>query len=295
MLKYSFAEPRHLPAKFMLDQTRRTMSHPLLVYKATTCFIVLQIVLFVDSSDVSKAVCRQRQIQPPEGGQRCVSDTEVYINTTGSRHHCMWLCMQDPNCQVINFNIIGSYCLTGERPCISVENDTDFVTTIMSMKKPSLKWVTSYDGNEDNLISFLQAPDVTNYISIVRCIIENNKIPGKMGMNTGAIFCSWANTEWRCEDQTENLILSSGYSINWVPYDSASGNPLPAGIVIGGQLNGVPLYVARKYDRFLEGFQLRYASGYYNHESGLGHFGYQRQSFTFQAVEVLVVQEWYVT
>ena len=174
-----FAEPRYLPAKFMLDQTRRTMSHPLLAHKATACFIVLQIVLFVDSSVVSKAVCRQRQIQPPEGGQRCVSDTEVYINTTGARHHCMWLCMQDPNCQVINFNIIGSYCLIGERPCISVENDTDFVTTIMSMKKPSLKWITSHDGNEDNLISFLQAPDLTTYISIARCIIGNNKIPGK--------------------------------------------------------------------------------------------------------------------
>ena len=279
----------------MLDQTRRTMSHPILVHKATACFIVLQMVLIVNSSDVSKAVCRQRQIQPPEGEQRCVSDTEVYINTTGARHHSMWLCMQDPNCQVINFNIIDSYCLIGERPCISVENDIDFVTTIMSMKKPSLKWVTNYDGNEHNLISFLEAPDLTRYLSIARCIIGNNKIPGKMTLHTGAIFCSWANTEWRCEDQTENLILSPEYSISWVPYDSASGNPLPAGIVIGGQLNGVPLYVARKYDRFLAGFPFRYASGYYNHKSGLGHFGYQYRDFTFQVVEVLVVHEWYVT
>ena len=262
---------------------------------ATACIIVLQMVLIVNASDVTKLVCHQRRIQPTEMAQRCVSDTEVYINTTGARHHCMWLCMRDPNCQEINFNIIGSYCLIGERPCISMENDAGFVTTIMSMKKPSLKLVTSYDGNEDNLISFLQAPDLTSFISVARCIIGNNKIPGKMAMHTGAIFCSWANTKWRCEDQIENLILSPEYSISWVPYDSSSRNPLPVGIVIGGQLNGVPLYVARKYDPFLDGFPSSYASGYCNHKSGLSHFGYRRQSFTFQAMEVLVVHEWYVS
>ena len=270
------------------------MLHALLDHVATACIIGLQMVLVVNTSDVSKPVCQQRQIQPTKRAQRCVSDTEVYINTTGVGHHCMCLCMRNPNRQVINFNILGSYCLIGERPCIYVENDTEFVTTIMSMRKPSLKWVNSFYEDE-HIISFLEAPDLNNFIGVARCMMGNNKIPGKMVMPNGAIFCSWDDAELLCQDQTEILTLSPEYNISWVPYNSASGNPLPPGIVIGGQLNGVPLYVARKYEPFIEGFPLRYALGYYNQLSGLGHFGYLYRAFNYQAVELLVVQEWYVS
>ena len=268
------------------------MLHALPDYRAAACILVIQMVLIVNASDVSKPVCRQRQAQEPRVGQRCVSDTEVYINKTGLQHHCTLSCMRDPNCQVINFNIIGSYCLIGGRPCLSVENDTDLVTIFMSARKPCLKWVRKYDSDEHNPISFPEANDPSDFLSVAQCIIGKNKIHGKMVASNWAIYCSLGGKEMKfTENQTEILTLSQECNISWVPYDYTSTNPLPTGIVIGGQLNGIHLYIARKYAAHVAGNPPRYSSGYYDNVNGLGHFQYHHLDFIYQAMEVLVVKD----
>ena len=278
-----------------IGQTRLVMLHAPIDSMATVCIIVLQILFIVNASDVSKPVCRQRQAQPPRVGQRCVSDTEVYISKAGLQHHCVLLCMRDPNCQVINFNLTDSHCLIGERPCLSVENDADVVTISMSATKPCLKWVNKYDKDEHNLISFPSEDGSTKILSVARGMIGNNKIPGKMVSTIGVIRCSWEGREISItEGQSEILTVSSECNISWVPHNPASGLPLPAGIVIGGHLNGNLLYVARKSAVHVVGHPTRYSSGYYDNVDGLGHFPYANLDITHQEVEVLVVQEWNV-
>ena len=254
--------------------------------------MVLQMAPNVNTSDVNTSVCQQRHIQPPQGSERCVSDTEVYISKTGLHQYCTWLCMRNPKCQVINFNILDSLCLIGERPCLSVENDTDFLTIIMSTKKPCLRWVKQHDKDEDKLISVLEDNGSSHSVSVVRCIMENNKIPGKFVSRWGEAFFSWEGNEKHCaKNQTEILIVSRECNISWLPHDSTSGDPLPAGAVIGGQLNGTHLYVSRKYAVHVTGYNAEYSLGYYDSVSGLGHFPFLRLDFTYQEVEILVVQE----
>ena len=269
------------------------MLHALLNSVTTVCIIVLQMVFIVKASDISVPVCRQRQAQPPRLGQHCVSDTEVYINKTGLQHHCVLLCMRDPKCQVINFNITDSRCFFGERPCFSVEIDADVVTIIMSAKKPCLKWVNKDNKDEHNLISFPTDDGSSKSLSVARGIMGNNKIPGKMALTDEGIRCAWEGIEIDfSEGQSEILTVSSECNISWVPHNPTSGNPLPAGIVIGGQLNGIPLYVARKSAVHVVGHPRKYSSGYYDHVDGRRHFPYNYLDIVHQEVEVLVVQEW---
>ena len=93
--------------------------------------IAFALVITVNASENNKAVCRQQSAQPSLVGQRCITDTEVYINKTGvqDKQHCTLLCMRDPTCQVINFNIAGRFCELGRGPCVTLEREVDFATT----------------------------------------------------------------------------------------------------------------------------------------------------------------------
>ena len=94
------------------------------------------------------------------------------------------------------------------------------------------------------------------------------------------------------ESQAEFLAVATVCNVNWVPYDSTLGNPLPVHAVIGGHLNDIPLYVARKLAQHVPGQQAKYSYGYYDSMDGLGHFPYI--DIVYNQVEILVVQEWNV-
>ena len=255
---------------------------------------VLVLVIRVNASENNKPVCRQQSAQPSLVGQRCVTDTEVYINKTGvqDRHHCTLLCMRDPTCQVINFNMTGRYYQLGRGPCVTFEREVDFVTTPLS-RQPCLKWVPIININKDiyESISFEESTGSSVFITVARAIIGQNKIPGKKTSgHSDMYYTSEGRERWLPESECEYLILSPECTISWVPHDSTSGNPLPAATVNGGNLNGFPLYVARKLAEHGPGHPVTCFSGYYDNVNGLGHFPYDCLDIVYSEVELLVIQ-----
>ena len=263
--------------------------------------LILMIVvehLFVirgNTFEIGKSVCQQRSSHPPQVGQRCITETEVYINKTNvqHQHHCTLLCMKNSVCQVANFNITGRYCLLGRAPCVSLEREIDLVTTFMS-RQPCLKWVPDYMYNDDayTTICFKVSDRQTNTLCVVRVRKGENKIPGKHALDGNSMYYSWEGREMALpKSNAEYLTISADCNINWVAHDSTSGKPLPVGAVIGGLLNNAPLYVARKSAVHTTGHPVRFCSGYYDNVKGLGHFPYDVRDVTYTQVEVLVVED----
>ena len=265
------------------------------------CIVILPLPPYVNASEVNQPVCPRRYIQPPQVGQRCITDTEIYINKTGIelQHRCMWLCIRNPICQVINFNHMGAYCLMGLRPCVSLEKEVEFITTSLAAEKPCLKWVESYENGLYNAITFpiSDNTDPSDLLIVVRIRKGEHKIPGKGSLILGQMYTyySWQGKEMEvlfAESQCEFLILSPECTISWVPHNSTSGNPLPTGGVIGGYFKGVPLYVARKFTVRSVGNPAVYSSGYYNNVEGRGHMPFGWMDMVYTDVEILVIQEW---
>ena len=255
--------------------------------------VVFTLLVNVKSTESDKPVCRQRHILRAQGGKRCVTDTEVYINKTVLQHHCTSLCMRDPGCQVINFGKKGGYCLLGHGPCLYVENDIDFITTPMTMRQPCLKWVSNIGSDTYSVILTTQI-DGSSPLRVARCNRENNKIPGKMVVDNGRYYYPWKGLEFDVIDASgcEILLLSPECNIRWIPHDSTSSDPVPLGAVIGGQLNDIFLYVARKYAVHLTGHPSRYSVGYYDNVKELGHVSYGNLDMVYSQVELLVVDGW---
>ena len=251
----------------------------------------------VNTSEVTKRACHQRHIQAPQQGHRCFTNTELCINKTGiqRQHHCTWLCMQDQICQVINFNSIGGYCLLGQGPCVSLERVVGFVTTSFSAKEPCLKWEQDYANDPYKPITFPKATDQSDLLILVRGIEGNNKIPGKGYLRSGYWYYSWQGNLknfWFTEGQREFFTISTQCTTSWVPHDATSGNRLPTGAVIGGNLNGVPLYVARELTAHMTGHPEIHCPGYFNNIEGRGHMPYHVYDLVYKDVELLVIQEW---
>ena len=236
-------------------------------------------------SEASEQVCQKRYTQPPQVGQRCITDTEIYANKTVGRHHCTLLCIRDPKCQVINFNAIGSYCLLSPRTCLFWEPNGDFVTTTMAINRPCLKWVKNPDN--DVYKAIFSDPSATTRVA--RIAREENKIPGKWKVGRNIVHYSWEGLEkYKTKEYAEFLSLSPECTISWVPHNSSAGIPLPVGTFIGGHLEDTILYVARTGAEQSP----RYTSGYYDSVNGLGHFPRAGLDHVCNEAEVLVVQGW---
>ena len=254
--------------------------------------LVLALIIRVSASEGSKSICRQRLTQPSQMGQRCVTDTEVYVNKTGvqHQHHCTLLCIKDPTCQVMNFNIAGRYCELGRGLCVTLEREVDSVTTFMSMD-PCLKWVPNLNNDVYKAISFGKFIGSSDSIFVTRARMGKNKIPGKSVFSLTNAYYSWGGREkWLPKSESEYLTLSPECTINWIARNSSSGNTLPTGAVIGGNLADLPLYVARKYAVHKPNRPIEYSSGYYDNVNRLGHFPYGGMDIVYNEVEVLVVQ-----
>ena len=110
-----------------------------ILYKAVFIFCLSN---GVGASKVTGSSCQQIFMKPPRMGQRCITDTEVYRNhTVVLNERCMWHCLRDPSCAVINYNIAESSCLLGHAPCVSLEPEREFITIPMTMQDPCLGWM----------------------------------------------------------------------------------------------------------------------------------------------------------
>ena len=273
---------------FLPGKQSPKLSFPPITYIAA----MLPLIIRVDASEYNKPVCRQQSAQPSLVGQRCVTDTEVYTNKTGvqDQHHCTLLCMCDPTCQIINFNMTGRYCQLGRGPCVTLEREVTFVTLPMS-RQPCLKWVPNIYKDVYEIISFEKITGSSVFITVARARIGRNKIPGKKTSgHSDVYYTSEGRERWLPESECEYLTLSPECTISWVPHDSTSGNPLPVATVNGGNLNGFPLYVARKFAEHRPGHPAAYCSGYYDNVNGLGHFPYDGLDTVYSEMELIVIQ-----
>ena len=219
----------------------------------------------IEVSIASGASCQQMYMRPGRMGQRCMTDAEVYRNHTGvPQERCMWHCLRDLSCKVIDYNLVGSYCLLGHGPCASLQPDSDFVTTPMTMKTPCMTWVhqdTVPPTDMVNVYSFYIKPAQHDQTAMIgRAIVGSERIPGRYQPVSGGGFYSLdGGFHWFSAGEYELLAVSPQCNITWMSYDAGSGNSLPNGLVIGGSHNGDLLYVAR-----YKNHNDAYVTGYYS-------------------------------
>ena len=254
----------------------------------------------IKASVVTGASCQQVYIRRPRIGQRCVTSNEVYKNHTAApQERCMWHCLRDISCKVVNYNMDQSFCF--QEPCVTLEPESDIVTMPMTMQEPCMTWVRQnvFPPPLDDISNFVTYPvlpdggnDPDNKILVARAIIDSAKVPGKVHIpvNLGHFILNGQVLDFSAGNY-EMLTVSPGCDVSWMNYDPDSGNSFPDGAVIGGYQNGHQLYVARKGDRH-RGVPYRYAAGYYDLIGMGGAVGYGPHVLTFTEMEILVVHGW---
>ena len=247
----------------------------------------------IKTSTVTVTACQQMYIRPGRRGQRCT--TVVYRNYTDvPQERCMWHCLRDLSCKVINYNDVGNYCLLGRSPCVSLEPHIDFVTIPITMEEPCMAWVrqdTIPPAYSTNVFKFIPNPHDTvnaNVAMISRAVLGSQRILGRYqtGSTTGWYTLN-GNIKTFSAGNYEVLTLSPRCNTSWVNYDSGYGNGLPPGSVIGGSHNGDPLYVGRK---FISSDGV-YVAGYYSNRDREGHVAHDAKVMKFTAMELLVINE----
>ena len=198
-------------------------------------------------SVVTGASCQQVYIRRPRIGQRCVTSNEVYKNhTIAPQERCMWHCLRDISCKVINYNMDESFCFLSQEPCVTLEPESDIVTMPMTMQEPCMTWVRQkvFPPPLDDISNFVTYPvlpdggnDPDNKILVPRAIIDSAKVPGKVHIpvNLGHFILNGQVLDFSAGNY-EMLTVSPGCDVSWVNYDPDSGNSFPDGAVIGGYL-----------------------------------------------------------
>ena len=125
--------------------------------------------------------------------------------------------------------------------CSEYHGISDSVTTPMS-RKPCSKWAPNLNNDVCEDISSKLSVGSSYVIFVGRASIRKNKIPGKSGWP--GIYYTWEGIETMLP-KSKYLIFSPQCSFSRIPHNNISGAPLPNGAIIGGNLNEVPLYVAR--------------------------------------------------
>ena len=247
----------------------------------------------VQTSRVTGTACHQIYMKPGRRGQRCITGTEVYRNYTDvPQERCMWHCLRDLYCKFINYNDVGSYCLLGHGPCVSMEPDNDFVTNTLTMEEPCLVWVRQDtippSTDSTSIIKFRMFPDSTdeNTAMVARAVLGSQRIVGRYRTGNAAGYYTFnGQVSAFSAGNYEVLTLSPRCKASWVSYDSESGNALPDGSVIGGSHNGEPLYVVQKFSSP----DNAYVVGYYSHRDRFGQLGSGSTVITFTTMKLLVV------
>ena len=258
-----------------------------------TSILVFGVPNDVQISTVTRTDCQQMYMKPGRREQRCITGTEVYRNYTDvPQGRCMWHCLRDLSCKVINYNYVDSYCLLSHGPCVSMEPDDDFVTNTLTMEEPCLVWVRQDtippSTDSTSIIKFRIFPDSTdkNTAMVARAVLGSQRIVGRYQTGNAAGYYTFNGQVLALSaGNYEVLTISSQCQTSWVSYDSESGNDLPHGSVIGGSHNGEPLYVVQKFSNR----DNAYLVGYYSHRDRLGQLGSSSTVITFTTMKLLVV------
>ena len=253
------------------------------------CSLYVIIVVAVVITDVAEAgqQCRAATFQKPRQGQRCVTASKNYtIVANIPVHICTHMCMQHPNCSVINYNHAHHYCQLTSEECDHIEEDAEFMVTAMNFPKctsttesPCLRWEPA-------------GADVTTFR--VRC--SSGEYVGRLVFPTDILVGWYYNSVavWRngashwSTTGAEVLQLYPNCSSSWEPY--TPGDPIPTNAVLGGYL-GDPCSVTPIIDGTVMSSNTGgKRCGYYNPKTRLGYIVYEGAEVTSE-MSILVYDE----
>ena len=233
------------------------------------------------------SACRQTLVKP-QHGHRCVTHTEVYTDITDiSWQLCTWHCLKHAHCGVINYDVTTRLCRRSQETCQYFHRDTEYAALAMNMTDACLRWVSLNNVDLNDAVSSPSPGDGLKQF-VVRGISNGNVIPGKYAYGVGYYIVEGAEVTF---NEPEFLVVRDGCTIDWVTYDSSSSDPFPAAI-IGGWLQGKPVYVARKYQVYETTDVEALSVGYYDKASDIGHMGWGGNDVTMPDVELLVLENW---
>ena len=250
----------------------------------------MELMFFVVLLHVTSAY-RQTYIKLQQG-HRCVTNTEIYTNISDtSQQRCTWHCLKDVHCDVINYNVNTHLCRLSLEKCMYFQRDLDYIAVAMTMTEPCLRWVSIDDVDMNSAINSPVNDGSGMKLFIVRGISNGDMIAGKYHeFNKNAYYVA-SGAEVVFNDP-EFLVARDGCTVEWVMYDSVGHGPFPTGAIVGGWLQGVPIYVARKYQQYHNPSAYSLGVGYYDKATGMGHMGWGGADFMMTSAEILVLKDW---
>ena len=225
-------------------------------------------------------------------GHRCVTNTEIYTNISDtSQQRCIWHCLKDVHCDVINYNAITGLCRLSLEKCMYFQWDLDYIVVAMTMTEPCLSWVSITDVDMNSAISSPVNDGSGKKLFTVRGISNGDMIAGKYDKFNQKAYYIASGAEVEFYDP-EFLVARDGCTVEWVMYDSVGQSPFPTGAIVGGWLQGAPIYVARKYQQYHNPSVNSLSGGYYDKATGLGHMGWGGADIVMTSAEILVLKNW---
>ena len=253
------------------------------------CSLNVILVVAVIITDVAKAgqQCRDATFQKPRQGQRCVTASKKYTTVANIPEHiCTHMCMQRPNCSVINYNHAHHYCQLTSEECDHIVEDAEFMVTAMNFPKcssitesPCLRWEPA-GADTGSLRVRCSSGD---YVG--RLVFPTDILVGQYYYDVGV----WRNgNRYRSTTGAEVLQLYPHCSSSWEPY--TPGDPIPSNAVLGGYL-GDPCSVTPIIDgTVMSSNRGKKRCGYYNPNTRLGYIVYEGAEVTSE-MSILVYHE----
>ena len=233
--------------------------------------------------------CRQLYTQPIMMG-RCITNTENYTEIINVQHPtCFWHCLRDATCTVINFNTVTGNCFLSQDTCVSLQEDSEYKSTVLSMGRPCKHaWMSQSEPVTRGSIKMRENPgkEPPYDVYVIRGRAENNMLPGKYDGSQSYYAYNGAES---VVDNPEFLTIAPGCSAEWVAY--SAGGLLPAKALVCGWWQGAPVYTVRKLDTFGSSPPDEYHSiGHYIVGTSEAHIPYAGNDFTFSNVDILALK-----
>ena len=192
--------------------------------------------------------CIKKYTNRPLDGYYC--NNGYYANVTAiHQHRCTNICIKDPQCLVLSFNVIRHYCLLNSRPCAIAHKHPEFLLMVFRWD-PDVhcsNWVPppNYGVNvPPRLVE--NPPSQAAHCAVGRIRIGANVHPGHVGhvvsssrgffIVDGVIVAEHSNYEL--------LSVSPNCTVAWFPYTAEE--TLPPGVLKSGYTENLgPTYSIR--------------------------------------------------
>ena len=224
----------------------------------------------------------------PRDGYRCNNGYYARINTS-HQQLCTDMCIRDPQCLVLSYNVVERQCFLNSEPCALAERHSDFLLMVFRWHEDvqCVHWIPP-PNTDIHLPSRLveNTPGQSVHCAVGRISKGLDTYPAHIGgVSTVSSGKAFAVVDGDRVSRTSYDILSVGVNctFTWIPY--TAGDNLPGGAVATGFLSDIGhAYSIREY---------RVASnadnyGIYILGDSLGYFTQYPGSYSRTDVDILI-------